>query len=141
MRCPLGRRIEHPIAKGIYQGHLALAAREQGHPAELVRRLEPALAGRLGATSWLKAAVARAELSMGIDLRARHLFEELAAGGFESRVGSDRWEGTIPEIALLCAEIGDRERAPALLEIIERRKGRHAVFSSVVNYGGALSPL
>jgi tetratricopeptide (TPR) repeat protein len=123
----LGRRIEHPYARGVERGLRAFLARERGDDAEVLRIFEPGRPIRLGPLQFVRALVGRALAAAGRRDEARAVFEELAGPGFDAVPRNIRWYGTMAEAAHLCAELGDRERADQLCELLEPVEEQHAV--------------
>ena len=135
----VGLRAEHPYARGCANGHRALLARERGDATALLELLAPALGAREGPTHWVQAVVARGELIAGHTRSARARFEALAAGGFTDVPRNLRWSATLIEIAHLCAELEDGERAEPLEALLAPHAHHHAVLPLAICYGGPAS--
>jgi DNA-binding winged helix-turn-helix (wHTH) protein/tetratricopeptide (TPR) repeat protein len=132
----IGRRIRHPYARACFGSQLSLLARERGDHEQLLQLQRPTLTRRRGATEWVMAVVARSELALGNEAAAQGLFDQLAAGGFEDIPRNIRWPGTMPEIALLCAELEDAARARQLLAVLGSVEQHHGVLPVPINYSG-----
>jgi len=132
----IGQRIQHPYARACFNSQLVLVQRERGDYETLISLLGPALSARRGATHWAKALVGRAELTLGNEAAARDAFEELARDDFETIPRSIRWSGTMPEVAMLCAELEDAPRARQLMEILRGTEHHHGVLPVPINYSG-----
>jgi tetratricopeptide (TPR) repeat protein len=132
----LGRRVEHPYARAVLNGHRALLARERGDDAEALAILEPALGAREGPQHWVQAFVARERLAVGRHADALALFEALARANFADVPRNLRWTATQVELALLCAELGDAVRARTLLALLTPVEEQHGVLPMAILYGG-----
>ena len=135
----VGLRAEHPYARGCANAHRALLARERGDTEALLAVLAPALRAREGPTYWVQAVVARAELAGGRPRDAHARWSTLAARDFADVPRNLRWTATLVELAHLCAELGDGDRAGALAELLAPYAERHAVLPLAVCYGGPVS--
>ncbi|MGH2898761.1 MAG: hypothetical protein ACRDMZ_08825, partial [Solirubrobacteraceae bacterium] len=132
----LGRRVEHPYARAVLNGHRALLAYERGDAAEVLAIFEPAIGAREGPQHWLLTTVARARLASGREREARVLFDALAHANFADIPRNLRWTATLVELAILCAELGDPARAKALRELLAPFEQQHAVMPIAICYGG-----
>ncbi len=83
--------------------------------------------------------MARAELAAGRPRAARARFETLAARGFTDVPRNLRWTATLIEIAHLCAELEDGERAGPLAALLAPYTDHHAVLPLAICYGGPAS--
>ncbi len=84
----------------------------------------------------MQAAVARARLATGREPEARALLAELACEDASDIPRNLRWTGTIVEIALLCAELGDATWAKSLVELLEPVEHQHGVMPIAICYAG-----
>jgi hypothetical protein len=134
----VGLRAEHPFARGCANAHRALLARERGDARGFVEALGPALRARQGPTEWVKAAVARAHVTLGNQAEAAALFETLAANDFIDIERNLRWKATLNEIGQLCADLGDAARAEALHALLAPYAEHHAIMPMAILYGGPL---
>ncbi len=135
----LGQRIEHPYAFGCYIAHRLGVMRERGEYEAQISLLQQALEFEEGPVHWIRALLGQAELRRGQPDAAREHFEILAVDPFRDIPRSIRWTNTIQEIALLCAELGDAERAAPLCGLLEPVAHHHALFPTAVLYGGPVS--
>jgi hypothetical protein len=87
----------------------------------------------------VQAFCARALVAVGREAEARAFFEDLAGAGFESIPRNIRWHGTLVEVAHLCAELGDAERARPLVELLAPVERHHGVLPMPICYGGPVS--
>jgi len=135
----IGRRIEHPYARGVQRVHSALLARARGDEARVLEIFDPTPPIRGGPTQWVQAFAARAAAAVGRVDEARRLLDDLADGGFEAIPRNIRWHGTILEVAHLCADLGDAERAAALRPLLLPVAQEHGVLPLAICYGGPVS--
>jgi tetratricopeptide (TPR) repeat protein len=135
----LGQRIAHPYARGVDRVLRAGLARERGDEAEVLRVFDPELPIRQGPMQWVQAFTARALVATGREAEARAFFEDLASAGFERIPRNIRWHGTLVEVAHLCAELGDAERARSLVEILAPVEHQHGVLPMPICYGGPVA--
>jgi len=135
---PIGVRIEHPYASPVHRGHRALLACDRGEIAEVFRWFDPARSPKRGAQQWTTAFVARALAATGRTDEARARLEALTAK-LERLPRNMRWTGTLVEIAHLCADLGDAERAAALVAQLAPVEGQHAVMALPICYGGPVT--
>ncbi|MEN8160575.1 MAG: AAA family ATPase, partial [Myxococcota bacterium] len=66
----LGRRVEHPYARGCANAHRAMLARDQDNARGVLDSLGPAIRAREGPTHWVKATLARAHAALGNETEA-----------------------------------------------------------------------
>jgi len=123
----LGRRIEHPYARGVERGLLAQLARERGNDDEVLRIYDPTRPIRFGPVQFVHGLVGRALAATGRAAEAAAVFEDLVGTGVTDIPRNIRWYATMAEAALLCAEVGDRERAAELLALLEPLADQHAM--------------
>jgi tetratricopeptide (TPR) repeat protein len=135
----LGRRVEHPFAAGCHRLQEAERAIELGDPAAAERGLAPILARERGPTHWFQALHARAVLAQGRIDEARASFEAIAERGFDTIPRHIRWSRSMIELGLLCAELGDVERAKALVALIAPVEHQHGTAGVPLCYGGPMS--
>lgn len=132
----LGRRAEHPYARLVLNGHRVVLANERGEPAEILEIFQRALGGGEGPHHWVQAVIARARLALGREADARALFEPLARADFDDVPRNLRWTGTMVELAMLCAELGDAARAEPLYRLLAPLEHQHGVLPMAICYGG-----
>jgi DNA-binding winged helix-turn-helix (wHTH) protein/tetratricopeptide (TPR) repeat protein len=132
----LGRRVEHPYARGVLGAHLALLAWERGDSAQVLALFEPTLGALQGPLHWVGAVVARARLALGREDEARALFESLARESFLDVPRNLRWTDTLVELAVLCAELDDAARAKPLQELLAPVEHQHGSMPIAICYGG-----
>lgn len=132
----VGRRAEHPYARGVHGGQRALLSWERSEFAGLLAFFEPVLGALEGPQHWVQARVARARVAVGRADEARAQLESLAAADFVDVPRNLRWTATLVELALLCAELDHVERAKPLYELLAPVEHQHAVMPIVVFYGG-----
>jgi hypothetical protein len=75
---------------------------------------------------------------VGRSADARAVYEDLLGAGVDAIGRNIRWYGVITEASLLCAELGDIDRAGALLAHIEPLAHQHAMLPLAL-YGGPLA--
>jgi hypothetical protein len=117
-------------------GHRALLAHERGDAAEVLAIFEPAIGAREGPQHWLQTMVARARLAVGREDEARALFASLAREDFKDIPRNLRWTGTMVELAMLCAELGDDLRAKSLQDLLAPVEHQHGAMPMAICYGG-----
>lgn len=132
----LGRRVEHPYARAVFNGHRVLLARERGDAAAVLAIFEPAIGATVGPQHWVQAMVARARLALGREDEARALFASLARERFADIPRNLRWTGTLVELAVLCAELGDGACAKSLQDLLTPVEHQHGVMPMAICYGG-----
>jgi DNA-binding winged helix-turn-helix (wHTH) protein len=135
----LGTRIDHPYAQPVYRGHRALLALERGRPEGVFRWFDPARRYRYGALQWTDALVGRALAAAGRREEAEARLRNLTAEGLADLPRNLRWTATAVEIAHLCADLRDRERADLLAEALEPVADQHAVMALPILYGGPVT--
>jgi len=135
----LGKRVEHPYAAAVLNGHRALLAHARGDAAEVLEIFEPALGAREGPQHWVQAMVSGARFALGREKEARAQFDALAREDFADVPRNLRWTATLAEIALLCAELGDAARAKSLREMLTPMEHQHAVMPIAICYGGPVT--
>jgi len=132
----VGRRAEHPYARGVHGGQRALLAYERGDFAGLLAFFEPVLGALEGPQHWVQAKVARARLAVGRVNEARGQLAALAREDFADVPRNLRWTATLVELAGLCAELDDVARAKPLFELLAPVEHQHGAMPIVVFYGG-----
>lgn len=135
----LGRRLQHPYARGCFVAQRTSLHAVRGEHAEVVELLEPALRARQGPVHWVRLVLARARLAMGDHQRALALYEEAVSQGAAAIPRNLRWMSTLVELSHCCAELGDADRALDLIEILRPYETHHGVMPMVVAYGGPVS--
>lgn len=135
----IGRRIEHPFARGVQRAHAAMLARERGDDARAFAAFNPTSSLRPGPMHWSQAFVARALVALGRNDDARAVLDELAARSFEGIPRNIRWHGTVVELAHLCVELGDAERAATLRALLLPIAREHGLMPLAICYGGPVS--
>jgi len=135
----LGRRIEHPYGPGCYSAHCAELAALRGDTARVIELMEPGLRARGGPQFWVKATLARAWLREGRGDAAREIFESMADGDLQDLPRNIRWTRSVVELAHLCADLDDAERARPLVALLSRVEHHHAVLPVPICYGGPVS--
>jgi DNA-binding winged helix-turn-helix (wHTH) protein len=132
----LGRRIQHPYARGCFNAHLAHLRALHGDAEGTLALLEPTLGASQGPTDWVRTLVARGRLALGRREEARSLYDEVLARGPEGIPRNLRWMSTLIEVGHCCADFEDAERAAALIEALAPFEHHHAVMPMVICYGG-----
>jgi ATP/maltotriose-dependent transcriptional regulator MalT len=132
----LGRRVEHPYARPVLNGHRVQIARERGDAEQVLQIFARALGGGEGPMHWVQAVIARARLATGDEAGARVLLDELARDDFASIPRNLRWTGTLVEVAHLCAELDDAARARRLYDLLAPVEHQHGVLPMAICYGG-----
>jgi hypothetical protein len=135
----VGLRAEHPYARGCSRAHRALLARERGDADGVLDALAPAVRAGQGPMHWVYAVSARAQLAAGRAREARERFEALAAGGFVDVPRNLRWTATLVELAHLCAELEDEDRAEPLAALLSPHAHHHGLLPLAICYGGPVS--
>jgi DNA-binding winged helix-turn-helix (wHTH) protein len=137
-----GRRARHPYAQGCFDIQRVLIAFERGDAQLAVDVFERFTARDPGSWGvpihWIVALVARARLALGQREAAAALWRRLAEPGFAAVPRNIRWTRSLAEIAHLCADLGDAERAPELIALLEPVADQHGVIPIPVAYGGPL---
>jgi len=139
----LGRRIDHPYARGSFNAQRMGLARERGIYQEVIDRLEPALhvferGGLTVPEIWIRAILARAHLAIARDAEAVARFEQLFPHALA--VPRDlRWLVSLIEVAHLCADLGDTARAAPLCAQLEPVEHCHGVLLAPICYGGPVA--
>jgi len=131
----LGRRVEHPYAAGCHRMHAAECAFES-EPAMTERWIQPIVGRDVGPMHYFRAWLARTRLALGREAEARAAFDALAADGFADVPRNIRWTRSMIEIAQLCADLRDAERARLLLPPLTAIEHHHAVLPVPICYGG-----
>lgn len=123
----IGRRIEHPYARGVERIVGAYLARGRGDDAGVLRIFDPTPPIRYGPRQLVQAMVGRALLALERREEAAALFEDLIGAGAAAIPRNIRWYATVAESSLLAAELGDEARAKELLELLEPLAEQHAL--------------
>jgi hypothetical protein len=123
----IGLRIEHPYARGVDRALRAQLARERGDDAAVLQIFDPTRPIRIGPVNLVQALVGRALAATGRTDEATAVFGDLVGPGVDRIPRNIRWYVTTAEAALLAADLGDAERAEALLALLEPFAGQHAV--------------
>lgn len=134
----IGRRIEHPYARGVERLQRAQLARERGDDAAVLDILDPAPPVRFGPVQVVRALVGRALAATGRRDEAAARLASLAGSGFAAIPRNIRWYTTTAEAALLCAELGDVARAEELIALLAPCADQHAVLPLAI-YGGPIA--
>jgi hypothetical protein len=134
----IGRRIEHPYARGVERALLAQLARERGNDAEVLRIFDPARPIRFGPVQFVHGLVGRALAATGREDEAAAVFGDLIATGIARIPRNIRWYATTAEAALLCAELSDRAHAEELLALLEPLAHQHAMLP-LATYSGPVA--
>lgn len=135
----IGARIQHPYLRGIRRLNTAVLARNRGDEEAVLRIFDPRPPIRGGPLHWVRSFTARALVAVGRVEEARAVFEELARQGFDSVPRNIRWPCSIVEIAHLCADLRDADRAAALIPLLEPTLGRHGLIPVSMCYAGPVS--
>lgn len=134
----IGRRIEHPYARGVERALLAQLARELGNDDEVLRIFDPTRPIRFGPVQFVHGLVGRALAATGREAEATLVFDDLIGTGVADVPRNIRWYATMAEAALLCAELGDRVRAEDLLAALEPLAHQHAMLP-LATYSGPIA--
>jgi tetratricopeptide (TPR) repeat protein len=132
----LGERIQHPYARGCLAAHVSALAFERGDPTRVLEELSGFAEIPGGPQAWVLALLARARLELGRVDEARQIFAQLAAHDFRDIPRNTRWNTTLVELAALCAELEDRERAKPLLELLSPVRDTHGLLAVAICYAG-----
>lgn len=135
----VGQRIQHPFAAACHSGQIMQVRRELGDDAAVQKQFAPFFDTRKGPTHWVRAVLGRAELTLGNDARAREILDRLLERGVDAIPRGIRFASSVVEIAHLCAELGDTERAQALYRMLKNVEHLHGVMPVPVNYGGPVA--
>jgi hypothetical protein len=135
----LGRRIDNPNAGPCFLGHAFLLARERGRIEDLVATVAAQGAGFEWSGTFARVGFAALFAELGRADDARAAFRALAAEGFRSLQRRDEWLASVVELAKLCADVGEREHAPVLEELLAPYLGLHAVYPGPLFYLGPVS--
>lgn len=135
----LGQRIQHPYARGVYRMLRVLLARHRGDEPEVLLHFDPTGAQRHRMMQWVRAFGTRALVALDRKDEARAIFEELAAPGWDAIPRNIRWTNTVVEMANLCADLGDAERAESLTELLRPVAHHHGVLPLAISYCGPVS--
>jgi DNA-binding winged helix-turn-helix (wHTH) protein/tetratricopeptide (TPR) repeat protein len=135
----LGRRIGHPYARGVERALTVWLHRERGDYDELLGVVEPRLPIRVGPIDWMQALAGRTLAAAGRHDEARVLYEDLIVPGLDRIPRNIRWNSTVVELAHLCADLRDADRADGLLELLGHVAGQHGVLPMPIFYAGPFS--
>jgi hypothetical protein len=101
------------------------------------------VAGQLAGVQWVgsyaRVGFARLFAELGRAEEARTSFRALAAEGFATLPRRDDWLASVAELAVLCADLGERAHAPALETLLAPFLGWHAVYQGPLFYLGPVS--
>lgn len=131
----LGRRIEHPYARGVERALGAFLARERGDDAEVLRIFDPTRPIRFGPVQFVQGVVGRALVAVGRREEAAALLDDLLGAGAAAIPRNIRWYATVAEASLLAAELGDEARAKELLELLAPHAAQLAVLPLALHCG------
>jgi tetratricopeptide (TPR) repeat protein len=134
----LGERIAHPYARGVARGMQVWLLRERGRHAEVLDILPPRRPVRLGPRQWVQAIIGRSLAAIGRREEALAHYGDLVARGPDAIPRNIRWQATMAELAHLCADLGDAERADAFVAVLEPVADQHGVLPLPVFYSGPL---
>jgi DNA-binding CsgD family transcriptional regulator len=112
----LGRRIYLVNAEGSFGLQMFTLRREQGRLDEARPALERFVQTRTSASTW-RPGLALLYAELGLDEKAREVFEEITAAGFASIARDFLWAGSISYLVEVCVRLGDRRRAEELAEL------------------------
>jgi hypothetical protein len=87
----------------------------------------------------MRAVVGRAEVALGRETEGRRLFEEVLGRGLDAIPRNVRWVSTLSELAHLCADLGDADRAAELEEPLRSVASLHCVLPVPICYGGPVT--
>jgi tetratricopeptide (TPR) repeat protein len=132
----LGRRIEHPYARGCANAHLAELHSSLDAHEQVLAAFDPVIDARQGPIDWVRTRVARSRLALGRRSEALSLYEPVVAEGPGSIRRNLRWMATMVEIAHCCADLEDSERASAWIDALLPFEAHHGVMPMVICYGG-----
>jgi hypothetical protein len=135
----VGQRTANPNATALFLGHAHLLARENGRIQELATTVARQLAGVQWGGTYARAGFASLFAELGRAEEARAGFRSLANGGFAAMPRRDDWLASLVELARLCADLGEREHAPALEALLAPYAGWHAVYQGPLFYLGPVS--
>jgi tetratricopeptide (TPR) repeat protein len=135
----LGERIGHPYARGVARGMRVWLLRERGRHAEVLEVFEPRRPVRLGPRQWVQAIIGRSLAAAGRREEALAHYHDLVARGPAAIPRNIRWQATMAELAHLCADLLDAERADAFIEVLEPVAAQHGVLPLPIFYSGPFS--
>lgn len=135
----VGQRTANPNATALFLGHAHLLARENGRIQELATTVARQLSGVQWVGSYARAGFASLFAELGRTEEARAAFRSLAGEGFGALPRRDDWLASLVELARLCADLGEREHAPALEALLGPYAGWHAVYQGPLFYLGPVS--
>jgi DNA-binding winged helix-turn-helix (wHTH) protein/tetratricopeptide (TPR) repeat protein len=135
----LGERIGHPYARGVARGMQVWLLRERGRHAEVLDIFPPRRPVRMGPRQWVQAIIGRSLVAAGRPDEALAHYQDLVARGPSAIPRNIRWQATLAELAHLCADLGDAERADAFVEVLEPVAEQHGVLPLPIFYSGPLA--
>ena len=130
----IGARIDHPYARGVHLVQWVEIVRERDDHEALLGAID-----LTNTTPWMRAIAARSLATRGRTAEARAVFEALAARDFGELRPNVRLLRNLVEIALLCADLRDGERAARLLALLAPFEPLHAVLPIAVCYAGPVT--
>ncbi|MGH0037892.1 MAG: ATP-binding protein [Myxococcota bacterium] len=132
----LGQRIGHPYARGVERAQCMWLHRERGRYDAVFDLVPPRLPVRTGPVDWVQAVTARTLVEAGRAQEARPLYEDMIARDPERIPRNIRWNVTLAELAHLCADLRDAERADGLIALLEPVSHQHGVLPMPILYAG-----
>jgi DNA-binding winged helix-turn-helix (wHTH) protein/tetratricopeptide (TPR) repeat protein len=132
----LGRRIQHPYARGVARGVRADLARMRGDEERVLQIYDPVIPARQGPIQFVQTWAGRALAAVGRVREARMMLEDLGSVSFERIPRNIRWSATIVEAAHLLADVEAQDRAEDMLRVLEPVADRHGVLPVLIAYAG-----
>jgi tetratricopeptide (TPR) repeat protein len=134
-----GTRIAHPYARVCFEAQSMQLRRYRGDYEAIEESFRPGTPISSGSSHWPRTIYARNEFMRGHVDRAFELWNELARFDFADYVRGIRWIGTMVEVAHLCADLGDTNRAETLIPMLSAVEPLHGVLPMTIVYAGPVS--
>ena len=132
----LGRRVQHPFAKGCHNAQVTMLAWERGAFDQVLERFLPTLQTRDALLHWVRGVVSRSALRLGDRAQAQRIFDEAIPTGAARIPRNIRWTRSIVEVAHACADLGDEARSEEILSLLHPVADHHGVLPTPICYGG-----
>lgn len=135
-----GQRFDRANAAGLYGVQMFTIRRHQGRLGELAPVLRQFLGSRSLAATW-RPGLALLHTELGARDEARKVFESLAANGYADIPQDAIRSASLAYLAEVCAWLGDHDRAPGLLRLLQPYAERNIVFGAHTASLGAAARL